>query len=120
MGETREDLGTMADPGELVAALTVIGFLQRGFTGAEQAREIKRAGGVELHRLEMAHTLAGAAEMQVLMAAGAAADAGADPAKVSHRNGGGGGTCPVLKASSRAAAAVGSGPARTPACPPRR
>jgi hypothetical protein len=84
MGETREDLGTMADPGELAAALTVIGLLQRGLTDAEQARETERAGGVELHRLEMAHALAGAAEMQVLMAAGAAADAGADPAKITR------------------------------------
>ncbi len=84
MGEVRRGLGTMADPAELVAAMTAIGLLQRGFTGTEQAAEIGQAGGEELHRLQMAHALAGAAEMQVLMAAGAAADAGADPAKITR------------------------------------
>ena len=64
--------------------MTAIGLLQRGFTAAESAAETRRAGGAELHRLQMAHALAGAAEMQVLMAAGAAADAGADPAKITR------------------------------------
>src|SRR5260370_14537210 len=74
----------MADPAELVAAMTAIGLLQRGFTAAESAAETRWAGGAELHRLQMAHALAGAADMQVLMAAGAAADAGADPAKITR------------------------------------
>jgi len=64
--------------------MTAIGLLQRGLTGAEQAAETSWVGGEELHRLQMAHALAGAAEMQVLMAAGAAADAGADPAKITR------------------------------------
>ncbi len=64
MGEVRQGLGTMADPAELVAAMTAIGLLQRGFTAAESAAETRRAGGAELHRLQMAHALAGAADMQ--------------------------------------------------------
>jgi hypothetical protein len=74
----------MASPAELVAAMRAIGLLQRGFTAAESAAETRRAGGEELHRLQMAHALAGAADMQVLMAAGVAADAGADPAKITR------------------------------------
>jgi hypothetical protein len=84
MGEPRQGLGTMASPAELVAAMTAIGLLERGFTGQEQAEAITRAGGVELHRLQMAYALAGAVEMQVLMAAGAAADAGADHARITR------------------------------------
>ena len=64
MGEVRQGLGTMADPAELVAAMTAIGLPQRGFTAAESAAETRRAGGAELHRLQMAHALAGAADMQ--------------------------------------------------------
>jgi hypothetical protein len=43
VGEERQGLGTMADPAELVAAMTAIGLLQRGFTVAET----RRAGGAE-------------------------------------------------------------------------
>jgi len=59
-----------------------VGLLKRVFTGTELAAEADRAGGAELFRLEMAHALAGAADMQILMAAGAAADAGAEPARI--------------------------------------
>jgi hypothetical protein len=45
VGEVRQGLGTMADPAELVAAMTAIGLLQRGFTAAESAAETRRAGG---------------------------------------------------------------------------
>jgi hypothetical protein len=61
VAEIRQGLGTMADPAELVAAMTAIGLLQRGFTAAESAAETRRVGGAELHRLQMAHALAGAA-----------------------------------------------------------
>jgi hypothetical protein len=82
MGEIREGLGEMADPADLVTALVQLGLLKRAFTGTELAAETGRAGGAELFRLEMAHALAGAADMQILMAAGAAADAGAEPARI--------------------------------------
>ena len=82
MGEIREGLGEMADPADLVTALVQLGLLERAFTGTELAAETDRAGGAELFRLEMAHALAGAADMQILMAAGAAADAGAEPARI--------------------------------------
>jgi len=72
----------MADPADLVTALVQVGLLERAFTGTKLAAETGRAGGAELFRLEMAHALAGAADMQILMAAGAAADAGADPARI--------------------------------------
>lgn len=72
MGEPREGLGTMADPAKLAAALVAIGLLKRSFTAAELASEAERAGGRELHRLELAHTLAGAADMPFLIVAGAA------------------------------------------------
>jgi hypothetical protein len=79
MGEIREGLGEMADPAVLVTALVQVGLLKRAFTGTELAAETDRAGGTELFRLEMAHALAGAADMHILMAAGAAADAGPNP-----------------------------------------
>ena len=41
MGEVRQGLGTMASPAELVAAMTAIGLLQRGFTAAESATETR-------------------------------------------------------------------------------
>ena len=44
--------------------------------------ELERLGSVELLRLEMAHWLLGASAMQVLMAEGAAIDAGVDPARI--------------------------------------
>ncbi len=74
----------MAGPAGLVTALVQVGLLKRAFTGTELAAETDRAGGTELFRLEMAHALAGAADMQILMAAGAAADAGAEPARIMH------------------------------------
>jgi hypothetical protein len=82
MGEILEGLGEMADPADLVTALVQLGLLKRAFPGTELAAETSRAGGTELFRLEMAHALAGAADMHILMAAGAAADAGADPARI--------------------------------------
>src|SRR5260370_3638017 len=84
MGEIREGLGEMADPADLVTALVQVGLLKRVFTGTELAAETDRAGGTELFRLEMAHALAGAADMQILMAAGPAAAAGAAPARITH------------------------------------
>ncbi|MBN1174900.1 MAG: hypothetical protein JXA67_22265 [Micromonosporaceae bacterium] len=75
-------LGTMADPGDLVEALRVLGLIERVLTPAEAAAEQERAGGLELWRLEVAHTLAGVVEMQTLMATTTAADAGADPTRI--------------------------------------
>src|SRR5260370_12312867 len=77
----------MAGPADLVTALVQVGLLKRAFTGTELAAETDRAGGAELFRLEMAHALAGAADMQILMAAGAAADAGAEPARIMRATG---------------------------------
>jgi hypothetical protein len=69
----------MADPEELIDALHALGAI-RAPTRAERARIERHAASRELFRLECAHHLAGAAEMQVLMAAGAAADAIEEPA----------------------------------------
>jgi hypothetical protein len=74
MGE-QHPLGTMADPRELLRALKALGLIELP-TPAEQARAEQVSGGRALWRLECAHHLAGAAETQVLMAGGAAADAG--------------------------------------------
>lgn len=63
-----------ADPAELAAALVAIGLLKRSFTAAELAAKAEQAAGRELHRSELAHLSADAADMQLLMAAGAAAD----------------------------------------------
>ncbi|GLX02290.1 hypothetical protein [Microtetraspora sp. NBRC 16547] len=54
IGEQREGLGTMADPAELAEALVAIGLLKHSFTAAELAAESRRAGGRELHQLELA------------------------------------------------------------------
>ncbi len=55
-----------------MAALSSLGVIDRVPTGLEEAVAERRA----LWRLECAQNLAGAVEVQVLMAAGAAADAG--------------------------------------------
>ena len=68
----------MADPAELVEAMRVLGTVDRGFTASEATAAARGAGGQELWRLGLAHALAGAAEQQVLMAASAAVDVGAD------------------------------------------
>ena len=47
MGETREGLGEMADPADLVTALVQLGLLERAFTGTELAAETDRAGGAD-------------------------------------------------------------------------
>jgi len=75
MGEPHP-MGVMADPLELVAALRSLGAIDRALTGPETAEAERRAGGRALWRLECAQHLAGAVEIQVLMAAGAAVDAG--------------------------------------------
>ena len=71
-------MGTMATPRELLAAMKAIGAIDRLPTGREEAAMAADAGGAVLWRLVCAHHLAGAAEAQVLMAAGTAADAGAE------------------------------------------
>ncbi|WP_043637213.1 hypothetical protein [Nonomuraea candida] len=80
MGEPREGLGTMADPAELAAALVAIGLLKRTFTAAEMEAEAKRAGGREMHRLELAHALAGGAGKQTPLAGGGGGAGGGPPA----------------------------------------
>lgn len=82
MGEPYKDLGTMASPQELAQALTTIGLLKRPFTEQELAREVKRAGSVALLRVELVNALLGATLHQILMATNAAADAGADPVRI--------------------------------------
>ncbi len=79
MGEPRPELGVMADPEELIDALHALGAI-RAPTRAERARIEGQAASRELLRLECAHHLAGAVEMQVLMAGGAAAGARGGPA----------------------------------------
>jgi len=69
-------MGVMADPSELVAALRSLGVVDRMPTGSEEVEAEQRAGGRALWCLECAQHLAGAVEVQVLMAAGAAVDAG--------------------------------------------
>ena len=77
MGEP-QPMGIMADPLELLAALQALGTIDRVPTAPEEAEAQRRAGDRALWRLECAQHLAGAVEMQVLMAGGAAADAGHD------------------------------------------
>jgi hypothetical protein len=77
MGDTHA-MGVMATPQELLGALQAIGAIDRLPTGSEEAAMLVDAGGDALWRLTCAHHLAGAVEAQVLMAAGAAADAGAE------------------------------------------
>lgn len=72
MGEPHP-MGVMADPSELAAALRSLGVIDRVPTGLEEAEAERRAGGRALWRLECAQHLTGAVEIQVLMAAGAAA-----------------------------------------------
>jgi hypothetical protein len=63
-------MGVMADPDELLSALNALGAIR--LPTARQHQQARRAaGGAELWRLQCAHHLAGAAECQVLMAAGA-------------------------------------------------
>ena len=69
----------MASPADLGQALAAIGLFRAAPGEADLAGELKRLGSTELMRLEMANWLLGAASMQVLMATGAADDAGADP-----------------------------------------
>ena len=71
-------MGIMAEPLELLAALQALGTIHRVPTAPEEAEAQRRAGGRALWRLECAQHLAGAVEMQVLMAGGGAADAGHD------------------------------------------
>ncbi len=56
--------------------LRSLGVIDRVPTGVEEAEAERRAGGRALWRLECAQYLTGAVEIQVLMAAGAAAYAG--------------------------------------------
>ncbi|MFN2503683.1 MAG: hypothetical protein ABR540_05530 [Acidimicrobiales bacterium] len=77
MGEPHP-MGIMAEPLELLAALQALGTIDRVPTAPEEAEAQRRAGGRALWRLECAQHLAGAVEMQVLMAGGAAANAGHD------------------------------------------
>jgi hypothetical protein len=89
MGEPRPELGVMAAPEELIDALHAFGAI-RAPSRAERA-SIERHGqsgrvssgsprAASCSGLECAHHLAGVVEMQVLMAAGAAADAIEEPA----------------------------------------
>lgn len=75
MGEPHR-MGAMADPLELVAALRALGVVDRALTAEETVEAQRRAGGRALWRLECAQHLAGVVETQVLMAGGAAVDAG--------------------------------------------
>jgi hypothetical protein len=79
MGAPRPELGVMAAPQELIDALHALGAI-RAPSRAERARIERQSASRELLRLECAHHLAGVVEMQVLMAAGAAADAIEEPA----------------------------------------
>jgi hypothetical protein len=79
MGEPQPELGVMAAPEELIDALHALGAI-RAPSRAERARIERQSASRELLRLECAHHLAGVVEMQVLMAAGAAADAIEEPA----------------------------------------
>lgn len=63
-------MGVMADADELLRALTALGAIRMP-TAREQEHAQRAAGGPELWRLQCAHHLAGTAECQVLMAAGA-------------------------------------------------
>ena len=69
-------------PADLGQALAAIGLFRAAPGGADLAGELRRLGSTELLRLEMADWLLGAASMQVLMAAGAADDAGVDPVAI--------------------------------------
>ncbi len=69
----------MASPEELIDALRALGAI-RARSPAERARIERQSASRELLRLECAHHLAGVVEMQVLMAAAAAADAIEEPA----------------------------------------
>jgi hypothetical protein len=84
MGEVREGLGEMASPADLGQALAAIGLFRAAPGEADLAGELKRLGSTELLRLEMANWLLGAASMQVLMATGAADDAGVDPVAINR------------------------------------
>jgi hypothetical protein len=69
-------MGTMASAHEMLRALKALGVIERMPTPAEQDQMAERSGGEPLWRLTCAHHLAGAVEAQVLMAGGAAVDAG--------------------------------------------
>ena len=84
MGEVREGLGEMASPTELGQALAAIGLFRAAPGEADLAGELKQLGSAELLRLEMANWLLGAASMQVLMATGAADDAGVNPVAINR------------------------------------
>lgn len=84
MGEVREGLGEMASPVDLGQALAAIGLFRAAPGDADLAGELERLGSTELLRLEMANWLLGAASMQVLMATGAADDAGVDPVAINR------------------------------------
>ncbi len=71
-------MGTMADPRELLRATKAIGAIDEMPTPDETDEMQAGAGGTALWRLQCAHHLAGAVENQVLMAAGACVNAGAD------------------------------------------
>lgn len=75
-------MGVMADPRELLRALKALGAIDRMPAPDEADQMERRTGGRELWRLECAHHLAGAVEAQVLMAGGAAVDAGHGPTPV--------------------------------------
>lgn len=70
-------MGVMATAHELLVALHAIGAINRLPTASEEAAMLAATDGEAVWRLTCTHHLAGAVETQVLMAAGAAADAGA-------------------------------------------
>ena len=81
MGEPNP-MGVMADPRELLRAMKALGVTDRMPGPGEVADMERRAGGQAVWRLECAHHLAGALEVQVLMAGGACVDAGIESTPV--------------------------------------
>ncbi len=80
------ELGPLADVGEVVKALAVLGIVDRVPDEAELAAAARRdgSGGRELLLVEMLEGLSGGVEMQLMLATTRAGDAGADGALVNQ------------------------------------
>lgn len=59
----------MASPEQLMAALACLGPAERGLAETGLATDIPNSGGRDVRRLELAHALAAAAEIQILLGA---------------------------------------------------
>lgn len=82
------ELGPLADVAEVLRAAEILGITDRAPGEAELAEVLQERGGGpgarELLRVEMLEGLSGGVEMQLMLAATSALEAGADPALINR------------------------------------